>query len=260
MSSKVREMGKHCQIDWTRVDYYLDAGTKRDDWSGLHPDHYISFAREDFRVGGTRGLINALTNAKRSIDCSADKFFYANKLTDIVNSPNTAVWDYIRLCEDELPSRGSNVKFQLLHALGVAPSNLIAEVRSLRHKLEHEYVVPDTRETRDAIELAQLFSGCVELALNVADPLFIGSDREGDRPRSQLAVSMLWQQSLELRQMGPDPNVQKVYPDELEFFPLLKLSILSWNQRDIQTAHKELLQCIGLDAQHMGRPPQIVLA
>ena len=57
-------------------------------------------------------------------------------------------------------------KLAILHSLNIAPGNVIAEIRNLRHKVEHECKIPDRNQTQRAIEIAELFINATDNKLN----------------------------------------------------------------------------------------------
>lgn len=98
----------------------------------------------------TGGYINALTNAKRAIDCQTDKIFQSVGL-DPHKFPKI-VLDFTKT-----KVQNTNAKLLFLQSLNFAPTGVISETRTLRNKLEHFYKKPTKKEVSSALELAELF-------------------------------------------------------------------------------------------------------
>ncbi|MGH1438089.1 MAG: hypothetical protein ACRBG0_26880 [Lewinella sp.] len=131
---------------------------------------FLRFAKLDLKdaSAGDRGLINALTNAKRGIDCQIDITLKTYGI-DYSNLPKAA-GKIIDLSDEngvDLP-----YKLRLIQCLKLAPAGLISRVRTLRNKLEHYYEKPQRSEVKEAIELAELFIMSIESRLNLANDKF----------------------------------------------------------------------------------------
>jgi len=120
----------------------------------LSPDKYLKFAKSDCREGSEKGLINALSNAKRSIDCLVESVLNSLNINPNSISDNTNVFfgDVLSGTESKIAPKS----LKLFCALGFAPSILISEVRTLRNKVEHDYVIPKKADVIKAIEVADL--------------------------------------------------------------------------------------------------------
>lgn len=121
----------------------------------VRPIDFLKYAKKDFKNGDGRGLINAITNAKRAIDCQTDTILSIFNIKFDETLPKAAI-QFIQLTNNtENTNEKHNLK--LIEALGLAPIGLISKVRRLRHSLEHYYEYPSLNETKDAIELAELY-------------------------------------------------------------------------------------------------------
>ena len=120
----------------------------------LTAEEYLRFARKDFAFGGNRGLVNALSNAKRCVDCLMDSVLRSLGI-NLANASDEAM----AFCDDVLDNHARTIKpisLRLFTALGFAPTLLINEVRRLRNYVEHEYAIPETVDVKRAIEVAEL--------------------------------------------------------------------------------------------------------
>lgn len=99
------------------------------------------------------GIINALSNSKRAIDCLIE-----NTLKNFSINPKKISNVAIEFCNDVLGQDNniSPISLKLFCALGLSPSLLVAEVRELRNKIEHEFNIPQINDVLRAYEVAEL--------------------------------------------------------------------------------------------------------
>lgn len=152
-------------IDWTDTFISWSGGVDLDFEFDITPADFLRFANQDFQNKDERGITNAVTNAKRSIDCQVDRF-----LACLGYEPNTDlpqnVKDYIKHHSTLKEGVGIPQRLKLLRALEVAPSNLISRTRRIRHLLEHQYKLPTKTKASEAIEIATLFIGTLNNVLH----------------------------------------------------------------------------------------------
>jgi hypothetical protein len=165
------ELFQISKIDFTNVIIGYHDNISLGYTSPISPDLYLKYAKLDLREGGDKGLINALSNAKRSIDCLVEAV-----LNSLNINPDSITDSAIKFCDEVLEGQQKNISpksLKLFCALGFAPSILISEVRTLRNKVEHDYSIPDLLDVNKAIEVADLllnnvrakeaFSSCIEI-------------------------------------------------------------------------------------------------
>ena len=102
----------------------------------MSPAQYLEFAEKDLRIGGTRGLVNSLTNSKRAIDCQIYNLLSSLGLPEPYSFP---------------------ARLEKLHALGLVAPRIIRKIVQLRNVLEHEYYKPTQAEVEDALDITALF-------------------------------------------------------------------------------------------------------
>ncbi|WP_345974137.1 hypothetical protein [Sulfurimonas sp. HSL3-7] len=127
----------------------------------ITPKEYLKFAKEDLKDNSNRALINALSNAKRSIDCLIESTLKGLS----INIENNISPEALNFCNKVLNGKDKGIMpntLKLFNALGLAPSILITEVRFLRNVIEHEYKLPKREDVIRAIEVADLLINSVE--------------------------------------------------------------------------------------------------
>ena len=109
----------------------------------ISAEEFLTFAKSDFKENDEKGLINALSNAKRAISNRMDEMIKLSCLQKI-SSKNR--WN--------IPT-----KMGKLSAIGIfVPGLLQRKITSMRNLLEHEYIKPkDSQEVEDVIDIAELF-------------------------------------------------------------------------------------------------------
>ncbi|MGF1873421.1 hypothetical protein [Photobacterium indicum] len=154
---------KSIGMDWTKIVVFSNMGN----WLGLNhkfaisPKEFLRYAKTDYKGKDTRALINALSNAKRAMDCQVDLFIQSIGLKHSGKFP-AEVDNYIKINSTE--SNG-NKNYRLIEALGVSPAGLIGRYRELRNKLEHFYETPDSQLVKESIELAELLISTIDNAM-----------------------------------------------------------------------------------------------
>lgn len=121
-----------CWLHWQKTELY-----------GMTAQEYLTFAKQDLMEDSDRARINALSNAKRAIECRLDEIF---KVYNFKGFSSQHGW--------KLP-----YKMQVVQTFGVpAPSALRNLITSKRNILEHEYIRPkDHQEIQNAVDVAELF-------------------------------------------------------------------------------------------------------
>lgn len=102
----------------------------------IAPSEYLEFAEKDLRRGGVRGLVNALSNSKRAIDCQIANLLLALGLSATGNFPS---------------------RVEKLQSLGLIAPRILRKIVQLRNALEHDYHKPTIAQVEDAVDIATLF-------------------------------------------------------------------------------------------------------
>ena len=100
------------------------------------PPEYLRYAEADLVAGSSHGLVNALSNAKRAIDC---------QVTNILQGFGLSI-------PKQFPT-----KLEKIAALGLVAPRIVKKIVRLRNLLEHEFHNPQLAEVEDAVDVATLF-------------------------------------------------------------------------------------------------------
>ncbi len=156
---------EHANLDWRRMIVNQESGSLLHHEYPLSAKFFLSCAQKDFEERTPRGLINALSNAKRAIDCQTDSHICAIGLSpselpkQIGKSGIANLSQFTR--EEHRP-----LTFRVLESLGVVAPGIVDRVRSIRHMLEHHYRKPTRAQVRDAIDIASLYVSALEGSMN----------------------------------------------------------------------------------------------
>lgn len=172
---KLKPLMDRAKLDLKKFCFGIDSGTAFSHDFEIRAEDFITFAKADFFKADTRGLVNALSNAKRAIDCQADNFILAigldpQELKNQLGSHGIASVNFGCLPSD------TPLKFRLLRALGVAAPEIVARSRRVRNMLEHDYRKPKRSEVSNAIDIAELFvQACRGKMQSAFDTIWFGS-------------------------------------------------------------------------------------
>lgn len=158
---KIKELQDIFKIKWNKFYICKDCNTSMPgvDFE-VTPEEFLNFAKLDYKDDSKKGLVGAVTNAKRAIDCQID--WIINYLGYEYLEFNEEKYSYLfntinELEKEECLNKNYPLKLRFIQALEIAPTSLISEIRTIRNKLEHEYILPSKEKARECIELAELF-------------------------------------------------------------------------------------------------------
>jgi len=120
-----------CRLVYQKVNLYE-----------IEASQFLSFAKQDLEEGSERGWVNALSNARRAIACRVDEIL---KLLNLKSFASRERWDL-------------RYKMEALKTFDVlTPGILTRLIARKRNLLEHEYIRPGQDESRDIVDVAELF-------------------------------------------------------------------------------------------------------
>ncbi len=218
----------------------------------ISPNDFLHFARQALKEGDDAGCVNALTNAKRAIDCEVESFLAALGYPRGKDLPRS-VSDYLARQGRTLRRPGLDAKLQLLQALNVVPVKLAARVRALRNDLEHEYALPQVEDVRDAIETADIFMR----ALRYVESWMLGEMELGsespDREGCFTSDGTLWLEykenliTVSLRECSREIDPLPIRADENGYLELVRLLVETVLESGLEDAICDLLASCGLN-------------
>lgn len=112
----------------------------------LMPSDFLSFAEKDLQTELTHKHVNAFANAKRALDCQADRLL---KVLGFYEESQAKFWGF--------PS-----KLLVLNRFGILAPRILNKVNQQRNLLEHKFVNPDTEKVIDFIDVVALFLASTE--------------------------------------------------------------------------------------------------
>lgn len=105
------------------------------------PHDYLEFMEEDLKGGGRRNLINALSNAKRALDCQIESLLYGYCLKTYTDKKNMGI-----------PN-----KIELLNKIGIIAPRILRKINKVRNTMEHDFYCPNIDEVQDFADVILLF-------------------------------------------------------------------------------------------------------
>jgi hypothetical protein len=248
---------EQANLDFSNLYYSASDGIGLFSSYTIKPSDFITFAKADFYTPDTRGLINALSNAKRAIDCQADGFLSAIGINSDGIDKQLGREGLASIAFGKTSKEGP-LKFRLLEALGVATPSIVGRMRSLRNLLEHEYKKPSRRSVSDAIGIAELFvQACGGKMKSMFDGVGLGSGVTTARGRKEVARDLFirfqtkpqahfdvyfWNNENPSKERPPEI---KVRIGDQHFVPLLKLNCQTEWDKDMTEPIKSFLTELG---------------
>lgn len=111
----------------------------------ISPKEYLEFADKDLSLANTRGLVNALSNAKRAINCQI------TSLLAVLGLQN---------------SSDLQTKIQRFEEIGILTPRVSKKINQLETLLENQFSKPNAEEVEDAINIATLFVEATDKVFN----------------------------------------------------------------------------------------------
>lgn len=126
---------------------------------------YLGFADRDLKDDPPRGLVNALSNAKRALDARIDSVLIAFGLLELARKEQ---WN--------IPK-----KLNRISQLGVITPRVLTKLNRTRNLIEHEFHSPSKDEVEDFVDIAALFVEATRVYLHdVPNDAEIMDDATGD--------------------------------------------------------------------------------
>lgn len=107
----------------------------------IKPYQFLSFAEDDLKLSYPHKALNALSNAKRALDCQLDSLICSFGLFKSAQKEN---WKFPK-------------KIEIINKLGILAPRILEKINRIRNLMEHEYVRPDSEQVEDFIDIVSLF-------------------------------------------------------------------------------------------------------
>ena len=170
----------------------------------LMPQDYLAYANEALAVPTDANKINCIAHLKRAAECQADTLFH---ILSIAKFPKTR----------NFPS-----KMDTIAHLDLMPSRSVAELNSVRNKMEHEYAVPQIEDLSLYFDLVAGFVSAVEGAIfmlvSTAEMNFAADEAEPARARFDIKYIATEPEIVCAMNDGKSESVYSVKPDDWERF------------------------------------------
>lgn len=117
----------------------------------ISSEEFLNFAENAIADGTKEGIINAVSNLKRALDCEMDMFFESINIKRVFDKKNLKF----------------EKKTQFLANIGLFPIQTINKLNFMRNKLEHEYRTPAISDLHTYYELVWSIVKILDLYLEL---------------------------------------------------------------------------------------------
>lgn len=125
----------------------------------IMPVDFLRLAESDISAATDElGLINALSNVKRSIDCQVELIICEHGLK---TKSEKERWNFPK-------------KIDFLRKTHIIAPRVLEKINKTRNKLEHEFKKPNRENVEDGLDIATLFIGYTKQLKRVPDEMHIG--------------------------------------------------------------------------------------
>ncbi len=197
---------------------------------------FLQIAEKDLEQNSNHGNINALTNAKRAIDCQVEAIIKVLGLKR----------------EKQFPQ-----KIERIREIGLIAPRILGRLNKVRNLLEHEFKLPEREKVEDAVDVAHLF---VELShrifrqlvfqFSIYDPCFHKYKVWRNWGPNYLVIEFdVENHKFQVTGAIEDKQLcsYKVNKGDPEYIPLLRLSILAdfaYSDTDETAAFREMVDAV----------------
>ena len=111
------------------------------------PSEFINYAELDLQSSLEHKYINALSNAKRALDCQADRLL---KLFGYYKQSQEKYWGFPR-------------KIELIQKFEIIAPRVLNKINKTRNLMEHQYIKPEPNQVEDFLDVVLLFIASTEI-------------------------------------------------------------------------------------------------
>jgi hypothetical protein len=142
----------------TFIDAAYHSGPIKTDFE-ISPGNFLKYAEDDLSSTSTHKYINALSNAKRALDCQLDTLLVGFGFYNMSKKQN---WGFPK-------------KIEALKSLGLIAPRVLSKINKMRNVMEHEFKNPDSESVEDFIDIVALFiAATVSYTSDLMDNKYIG--------------------------------------------------------------------------------------
>lgn len=184
--TSIEDIYNSVRINWAR--FYASIDDCQNDSPiefEVMPEEYLQFAKNNLKSNNRQSCIDAMSNAKRSIECQIDLLIntlgYDYRKFDARNTYNEAKI-FVNNNYKEEQYDGLTERLKLLNTLELAPTLILSNIRNMRNQMEHGYNVPSYNEVKKAIEVADLFINSSNRKLSYSPTiLYLGNNQDKNK-------------------------------------------------------------------------------
>ena len=196
--------------------YYLEYVTT------LEPVDYLSFAKKDIQCENPRGIINALTNCKRTIDCALYNTIswlgYENDGQD-----NVSLSNYIN--ENLTGITDLQFSLKIASSFKLVPIMIVSNVRKLRNVIEHKFEIPDSIETEGSVEISEMFYKSIENRIHNMTGVEITDIKRYEKTKEGFISGLKISKEDDCVELYFEKKTINVFPNELLYPYLIQLML-----------------------------------
>ncbi|MBT1703212.1 hypothetical protein [Chryseosolibacter indicus] len=166
------------------IKYLEDKDTRRCGWGmdvidtsfETMPSEFIGFAESDLQSSFDHKYINALSNAKRALDCQADRLL---KLFGYYKESQDKFWGFPK-------------KLELIQKFEIIAPRVLNKINKTRNLMEHQYIKPKSDQVEDFLDIASLFIASTDhYASNFIDHVdYINEDNKDYEKYSEVNINI----------------------------------------------------------------------
>lgn len=163
----------------------------------ISPSDFLKYAEDDLASSSAHKYINALSNAKRSLDCQLDTLLIGFGFYGIAKK---GYWGFPK-------------KIELLKTLGLLAPRVLSKINRTRNLMEHEFKSPDPEKVEDFIDIVSLFLAATvkyTLLLKYYKEIWIANSAQAENKYVDLAGDLDYSNSKLIftftRWVSPNPS------------------------------------------------------
>jgi hypothetical protein len=211
----------YATMDITTLQKYLeDKHTFRCGWGTscvdtsfeTMPSEFIGFAELDLQSTFDHKYINALSNAKRALDCQADRLL---KLFGYYKDSQDKFWGFPK-------------KIELIQKFQIIAPRVLNKINKTRNLMEHQYIKPKATQVEDFLDIVSLFIASTDhYASNfIEEVTYINEDNEEFKNLSEIEITIDSKNAIilvETNQFKPKKKIKfEIKKSDIEYIDTLK--------------------------------------